>query len=80
MICFEKHISIFLRAVVLQTDSPTERIDNPTFRVDSPTKPILAVFSPTNRWSYHGGNSMVLINSRTMDTVVKTSVFKSYFL
>ena len=45
-------ISISLRARVLQTDSPTERNNNPTFRVDSPTKPILAVFSPTNRWSY----------------------------
>ena len=45
-------ISIFLRARVLQTDSPIERNDNPTFRVDSPTKPILAVFSPTDRWSY----------------------------
>ena len=45
-------ISIFLRARVLQTDSPSERNDNPTFRVDSPTKPILAVFSPTDRWSY----------------------------
>ena len=45
-------ISIFLRATVLQTDGPTECINNPTFRVDSPTKPILAVFIPTNRWSY----------------------------
>ena len=45
-------ISIFLRAIVLQTNIPTECIDNPTFRVDSPTKPILAVFSPTNCWSY----------------------------
>ena len=35
-------ISIFLRAIVLQTDSPNGRDDNPTFRVDSPTKPILA--------------------------------------
>ena len=55
-ICRKKQSSIFclfedgvilLRAIVLQTDSPTERTDNPTFRVDSPTKPILAVFSPT---------------------------------
>ena len=38
--------------LILQPDSPTECIDNPTFRVDGPTKPILAVFSPTNRWSY----------------------------
>ena len=38
-------ISISLRAIVLQTDSPTERIDNPMLRFDSPTKPILAVFS-----------------------------------
>ena len=45
------HLDI-LRAIVLQIDGPTECIDNPTFRVDSPTKPILAVFSPTNRWSY----------------------------
>ena len=45
-------ISIFLRVIVLQTDSPAECIDNPTFRVNSPTKPILAFFSPTNRWSY----------------------------
>ena len=45
-------ISIFLRAIVLQPDSPTECIDNPTFCIDSPTKPNLAVFSPTNRWSY----------------------------
>ena len=45
-------ISIFLHAIVLQPDSPTEYIDNPTFRVDGPTKPILAVFSPANRWSY----------------------------
>ena len=41
-----------LRTIVLQIDSPTERTDNPTFRVDSPTKPILAVFSPTKRWSF----------------------------
>ena len=40
---------MFLRAIVLQRDSPSECIDNPTFRVDRPTKPILAVFSPTNR-------------------------------
>ena len=45
-------ISIFLRAIVLQPDSPTEYIDNPTFRLDCPTKPILVVFNPTNRWSY----------------------------
>ena len=44
-------ILIFLRAIVLQTDSRTKCID-PTFRVDSPTKPILAVFSPASRWSY----------------------------
>ena len=42
-------ISIFLRTIILQTDSPTQCTGNPTFRVDSPTKPILAVFSPTNR-------------------------------
>ena len=47
----EQIISIFLRAIVLQTESPTECIDNPTFRVDGLTKPILAVFSPTNHWS-----------------------------
>ena len=45
-------MSIFLRAVVLQPDSPTECINNPTFLIDSPAKSILAVFSPTNRWSY----------------------------
>ena len=45
-------ISIFLRAIVLQTDSPNGLIDNTTFCVDNPTKPILAVFSPTNHWSY----------------------------
>ena len=45
-------ISIFLRVIVLQADSSTERINKPTFHVNSPTKPILAVFSPTNRWSY----------------------------
>ena len=37
-------ISISLRTIVLQTDSPTKRVDNPTFRVDSPTNPILVVF------------------------------------
>ena len=41
-------ISIFLRAIVLQTDSHTKCIDDPTLRVDSPTKPILVVFSPIN--------------------------------
>ena len=41
--------SIFLHVIVLQTNSPTDCINNPTFRVDSRTKPILAVFSPTNR-------------------------------
>ena len=30
-------VSIFLRAIVLQTYSPTECINNPTCRVDSPT-------------------------------------------
>ena len=44
-------ILIILLPIVVQTDSPTECIDNP-FRVDSPTKPILAVFSTTNRRSY----------------------------
>ena len=38
--------------LILQPDSPTKCIDNPTFRVNSPSKPILAVFSPTNGWSY----------------------------
>ena len=45
-------ISMFLRAIVQQTDRPIERTDNPTFRVNRPTKPILAVFSPANCWSY----------------------------
>ena len=45
-------ISIFLRAIALQSESPIECIDDPTFHVDGPTKPILAVFSPTNRCSY----------------------------
>ena len=44
-------ILIILLPIVVQTDSPTECIDNP-FRVDNPTKPILAVFSTTNRRSY----------------------------
>ena len=51
-VCIKRFISIFLRAIVLQTDSPTACINNPTFRVESPTKPILAVFSHTNRWFY----------------------------
>ena len=37
-------ISVSLRTIVLQTDSPTKRIDNPMFRVGSLTKPVLAVF------------------------------------
>ena len=45
-------VSIFLHAIVLQTDNSTECVDNPTFRVNSPTKPILAVLSPTIHWSY----------------------------
>ena len=44
--------TLFLRSIVLQTDSHTKGIDDPTFRVDSPTKPVIAVFSPTNHWSY----------------------------
>ena len=64
-------ISIFLRAIVLQTDSPTERTDNPTFRVDSPIKPILAVFSPTNRWSY----SPVRLSIRWSRPVYRRSYF-----
>ena len=57
-------ISIFLRAIVLQTDSPTECIHNPTLRVACPNKPILAVFSPTNRSSYSSvGLSMVIKTS-----------------
>ena len=45
-------ISISLRAIVQQHDSPSQCIDNPKFCVDSPTKPILAVFTPTNCWPY----------------------------
>ena len=45
-------ISIFLRAIVLQPDSPTECINNPMLCADSPSEPILVVFSPTNHWSY----------------------------
>ena len=41
-------ILIFLCAIVLQTDSPTQCIDNPILCVDSPAKSILAVFSSTN--------------------------------
>ena len=59
-------VSIFLHAIVLETDNPTECVDNPTFSVNTPTKPILAVLSPTIH--------LVLLNSRTIDTVVKTSV------
>ena len=43
---------MFLGAIVLKIDRPTECIDNPMFGVGSHTKPILAVFSPTNRWFY----------------------------
>ena len=76
-------ISIFLRAIVLQTDSPTECIDKPTLRVGSPAKPILVVFSPTNRWSYStvglliGWSRPVIVSPtlfRTIDTLVETSV------
>ena len=63
---------MFLRAIVLQTYSPIERTDNPTIRVDSPTKPILPVFSPTNRWSY----SPVGLSKRRSRPVYG----KSYFL
>ena len=45
-------ISVFLRAIILQTDGATECINNPTFFVNSPTKLILAVSSPTDRCSY----------------------------
>ena len=46
-------MSIFLRVIVLQFNGPIEEcIDNPVVRIDSPTKPILVVFTPTNRWSY----------------------------
>ena len=62
-------VSIFLCAILLQIDSATECIDNSTFRVDSPTKPILPVFTPTNRWSY---------TTVGLSIVVKTSV--SYVL
>ena len=54
-------LPIFLRAIVLQTDSPNGRTDNRTFCVDSPTKPILTVFVETTF-------------CRIIDTVVKTSV------
>ena len=71
-------ISIFLRALVLQTDSTAERIDNTTFRVNSTTKPILAVFSPTNRWSYSTvGQGQCIISPtfcKAIDTQVGTSV------
>ena len=56
-------ISIFLRAITLQTDSPSESIGNPAFRVDSPTSGILVVLQTVG-----------LTHSRTIDTVVKASV------
>ena len=62
-------ISIFLCAIVLQTDGTTECINNPTFRVESPTKPILGVFSPTNRWSY----STVRLSIRWSRSVYRNS-------
>ena len=65
-------ISIFLRAIVLQPDRPTECIDNPMFRVDSHTKPILAVFSPTNRWFYSTVGPSIWWS--------RTVYLKSYFL
>ena len=65
-------ISIFLPAIVLQTDSPTKCIDDPTLCVDSPTKPILAVFSPTDSWFY----STVGLSTQWSRLVYR----KSYFL
>ena len=56
---------------MLQTDSPTESIDNATFRVDGPTKSILAVFRPTNRWSY----STVGLTTRWSRPVYRQSNF-----
>ena len=56
---------------MLQTDSPTESIDNATFRVDGPTKSILAVFRPTNRWSY----SAVGLTTRWSRPVYRQSNF-----
>ena len=65
-------ISIYLRVIVLQTDSPTERTDNPTFCFNSPTKPILVVFSATTCCSY----SPVGLSKRWS----KRAYHKSYFL
>ena len=77
------YISIFLLAMVLQTDSPTECTDNHIFRVGSPTKPILALFNPTNR-CYNspvelliGVQDQCIISPtfcRTIDTLLETSV------
>ena len=75
-------ISIFLRAIVLKTISPTEHTYNPAFHINSPTKSILAAFSPTNCWSYsmvglYSGQDQCIIShtiSRTIDTMVETSV------
>ena len=75
-------ILIFLRAIVLQTVSPTECIDNSMFCVNSPTKPTLAVFSPTKRSTQqkdyrHGGQHRCIVSPtvcRTINTPVKTSV------
>ena len=58
-------ISIFLRLIVLQTMSPTEYIDSPTVRVDIPTS-LFSFFFPYK--------PLVLVNSRTVDMVFKSSV------
>ena len=65
-------ISMFSGAIVLKTDRPTEYIDNPMFGVDSHTKPILAVFSPTNRWFYSTVGPSIWWS--------RTVYHKSYFL
>ena len=77
-------ISVSLRTIVLQTDSPTKRIDNPMFRVGSPTKPVLAVFlvpqtvGPTHQQDYrYVGQDQHIVSPtfcRTIDALVKTSV------
>ena len=76
-------VSIFLRAIVLETYSPTECINSSTCRFESPTGLfyrflVLQTVGPTQQQNYrYTGQDQYIASPtfcRTIDTLVKTSV------
>ena len=84
----EKHnclewVSIFLRAIVVQTYSATECVNSPTCRAESPASlfyrfSVLQTIGPTWKYDYrYGGQEQCIVSPtfcRTIDVLVEISV------